>query len=304
MSDEATLGVTWGRQKRLEFIDFRLFWEGRLNRKALHEVFDISMQQASDDIDKYKEFAPRNLTYDRSEKAYIRTPDFEPLFIAASPDRFLLQLMAIERGWMQQGETWFDTAPPVEIVSLRRPPTDARNLLRVLDAIRDRQEMTVEYLSMTGSPDTPRVIAPHAFAYSAGRWYVRAWSREHNDFRDYNLNRIKRVVSVRFCSIDPAQDFEWAHKINLIIAPNPALSEEKQEAVATEYAMKDRRLVIPVRLNLAFYLMSEHNLDVPAGTLRPEKQQLVLLNHDDVQQARRAARQLSIEALRRSMSDA
>jgi hypothetical protein len=46
--------------------------------------------------------------------------------------------------------------------------------------------------------------------------------------------------------------------------------------------------------------MAEHNLDVPPGGLRPEKQQLVLLNRLDVEQARSAARQLSVEALLRA----
>jgi hypothetical protein len=53
-------------------------------------------------------------------------------------------------------------------------------------------------------------------------------------------------------------------------------------------------------LSLSFYLMSDLNLDVPSGVLPPEKQQLVLQNHDEVVQARVAARQMSKEALARA----
>lgn len=302
MADEPGQSVKWGVQRRLEFIDFRLFWESRFNRKSLADVFGISAQQASADIAQYEQRAPQNLTYDRSQKAYIRTADFEPIFIAAASDRFLLQLVAIESKWMRQEDTWFDTLPPVEVVTLGRRPTDSRHLLRVLDAIRGRQEIKIDYQSMTGSPNTPRVIAPHALAHSAGRWYVRAWSHDHNDFRDYNINRIKRVGYLRSCPVDASLDFEWAHTINLVLVPNPDLSDARQEAVAAEYGMTKRRLLIPTRLSLSFYLMSEHNLDVSPGILRAEKQQLVLLNRAEVEQARSSARLLSIEALERMNS--
>jgi hypothetical protein len=45
--------------------------------------------------------------------------------------------------------------------------------------------------------------------------------------------------------------------------------------------------------------MSEHNLDVPPGKLDPLKQQIVLKNKQDVDDARRLARQMSKEALQR-----
>ena len=66
--------------------------------------------------------------------------------------------------------------------------------------------------------------------------------------------------------------------------------------------MRDGRLVFPCRLSLSFYLMSEHNLDVEPGVLKPEKQQIVLQNRDEVTQARTLARQMSIEALTRAQA--
>lgn len=292
--------VRWGVRRRLEFIDFRLFWDGRFNRSDMAETFGISAQQASADIAHYEKIAPQNLAYDRAEKAYKRAPDFAPAFIGETVERYLLQLVAIENRWMRQEDTWFDALPPVEIVTLGRRSTDHQVLLRVLDAVRNNLEIEVNYASLTGSADQSRVIAPHALAHSAGRWYLRSWSREHNDFRDYNLNRIKVVGAQRPSRIDPALDFEWIHKINLVIIPNPGLPTERQAAVAEEYAMETGRLVRPCRLSLSFYLMSEYNLDVAEGILPPQKQQLILRNRDEVTQARAAARQMSIEALARA----
>jgi hypothetical protein len=300
--EELTDRIRWGVHRRLEFIDFRLFWDGRLNRSDMAETFGISAQQASADIAQYERIAPKNLVYDRAERAYKRLPDFTPAFIGKTVERYLLQLVAIENRWICQEDTWFDAIPPVEIVTLRRPPTDPQVLLRILDAVRDKLEIEVEYASLTGSANQHRVIAPHALAHSAGRWYARSWSAEHNDFRDYSLNRVSAVGTQRPSRIDPSLDFEWIHIINLVIIPNPGLSAERHAAVAADHGMAAGRLVRPCRLSLSFYLMSEYNLDVAEGILPPQKQQLILQNREEVTQARAAARQMSIEALARAQT--
>ena len=294
--------LRWGVRRRLEFIDFRLFWDGRFNRSDMADTFGISVQQASVDIGQYEKIAPNNLAYDRVEKAYRRTERFAPAFIGETIERYLLQLVAIENGWMRPEDTWFDTVRPLEVITLRRRPVDPTVLLRVLDAVRERLEIDIEYASLTGSVQPSRTIAPHALAHSAGRWYVRSWSRNHNDFRDYNLNRISVVADPRPSSVDPALDFEWMHEMNLVILPNPDLPRERQVAVAAEHGMKDGRLVRPCRLSLSFYLMKEHNLDVEPGVLKPERQEIILHNRVEIIQARALARRMSIEALTRAQT--
>lgn len=293
--------LRWGVRQRLEFIDFRLFWDGRLNRSDVASTFGISPQQASADVGRYGEIAPGNFAYDRAEKAYRRTDNYEPRFIGDSVEPHLLQLVAIQNGWMQAEKTWFDAMPPVEVTGLRRSPMDPTVLLRILDAVNTRSEIDIEYGSLTGSVQPERTIAPHALAYSAGRLYVRSWSARHNDFRDYSLNRISVASGSRPSPVDPSLDFEWIHMKNLIILPNPRLSKERQAAVAWEHGMTDGRLVLPCRLSLSYYLMAEHNLEIEPGVLEPTKQQIVLENREEVIQARAMARQMSIEALERSL---
>lgn len=75
------------------------------------------------------------------------------------------------------------------------------------------------------------------------------------------------------------------------------LEETKQRAVAAEYDMVANELRVPCRLSAAFYLINEHNLDVPLGVLKPDKQQLVLKNLDEVVRAREVVRKLSVDAL-------
>ena len=292
--------LRWGVRQRLEFIDFRLFWEGRFNRKDMSTTFGISPQQASADVGQYEKIAPNNVAYDRAEKAYLRTAQFEPTFIGDAVEPHLLQLVAIENGWMRTEDTWFDAKPPIDVIGLPRKPMSPVVLLRVLEAIHNRFQVEIDYGSLTGSAQPSRTIAPHALGYSAGRWYVRSWSKHHNDFREYSLNRISAVSRPRPSSIDPALDFEWKHTMNLVILPNPKLSDERQAIVAWEHGMTDRRLIYPCRLSLSFHLMSEHNLDVEPGVLEPAKQQIVLENRAEIVQARKLARQMSVEALARN----
>ncbi len=295
----ASKKAKWNVKKRLEFIEFRLFWDAKLNRKDLVDTFGISAQQASADIATYEEMGPQNLAYDSAQKTYLRTDRFSPKLIGAWTHRYLLQLVAIENGWMDAEDTWFENEQPVEIKTLTRKRVDSQVLMCVLDAIRERKSLEMFYRSMTGSTASDRLIEPHALSYNSGRWYVRAWSAEHNDFRDYNLNRIERANAGVPASIDRALDFQWHHTIDLVIIPNPELPKERQAAVEYEYEMSDGKIEVNCRLSVSFYLMSEHNLDVESGVLDPLKQQLVLKNKDEVLQTRAVARKLSKDALKR-----
>ncbi|MEJ0048948.1 MAG: hypothetical protein WDN04_24685 [Rhodospirillales bacterium] len=90
----------------LEFIEFRLFWEGHVNRSDLIDSFGISVQQASTDLNRYLGMAPTNMVYDKSGKAYVRGPEFVPLFLRPDARRYLSQLRSMADGLLQLRETW------------------------------------------------------------------------------------------------------------------------------------------------------------------------------------------------------
>lgn len=303
MTNETLDTLKWNVRRRLEFVEFRLFWEGRVNRPDLSDTFGISGQQASTDLSLYQQIAPGNLSYDGNLKTYVRSHEFQPVMLVKSTDRHLLRMVALRNDWMTREETWFDKLPTYEVVSLPRRETDPRILLGVLDAIRLKREIGIAYQSMTSTTQSTRRIAPHALAYSAGRWYVRSWSDEHNDFRDYSLGRIHEVIDPSEARIDYALDYEWHQRIDLEIIPNPTLSDNRQVAVANEYNMVDMKLIMPIRLSLSFYLMSEYNFDVEVGVIPPEKQQIILKNKIQVEQARALSREMAKQALKRVRKD-
>ena len=85
--------LRWGVEQRLEFIEFRLFWEGGINRSDITGFFGVSVPQASKDLTQYQELAPDNVRYDRSEKRYFATDSFCPRFLKPDADHYLAQLL-------------------------------------------------------------------------------------------------------------------------------------------------------------------------------------------------------------------
>jgi hypothetical protein len=89
--DQENLDIRWGVEQRLEFIEFRLFWEGRVNRSDIIEVFGVSVPQGSKDLALYQEHAPGNVEYHKSAKRYA-TKGFEPRFLRPDPNTYLSRL--------------------------------------------------------------------------------------------------------------------------------------------------------------------------------------------------------------------
>ena len=67
---------SWSISNRMEFIEFRLFWEDHVNRADSTEAFDISRNQAIHDIHRYLTLAPENMSYNKRLQIYEPTnPD-------------------------------------------------------------------------------------------------------------------------------------------------------------------------------------------------------------------------------------
>src|ERR1700743_3455966 len=140
--------LSWGVRQRFEFIEWRAFWVGRVNRSDLEERFAISTPQASVDLRAYQEAAPNNIEYIAAEKAYLATKDFQPKFLRLSADRYLLQLDAILNGAVAANVTWFGSPPPAAVMPDIRRDLKPQILRSMLRAIEGRRELDIEYQSL------------------------------------------------------------------------------------------------------------------------------------------------------------
>ena len=107
--------LKWGVERRLEFIEFRLFWEGGVNRADLIDMFGVSVPQASKDLTLYQERAPQNAVYDKSAKRYVAGAGFTPVFLDPDPDAYLLRLRSFAEGFAEAGANWLGAAPSADV---------------------------------------------------------------------------------------------------------------------------------------------------------------------------------------------
>lgn len=253
MTEEQLLPARWGQERRLEFIEFRLQWEGRVNRSDLVNYFSISVPQASLDFARYRELAPANAVYDVVQRAYLASPSFTPTLIRDSADDYLTRLWATTAGTMNSNSSFLGWMPSVGIVRDPARSVDAAILRVLLLALREKRVVRFDYQSMTTAAPSSRTISPHALGFDGFRWHVRAFCHTRNEYRDFVLGRIRSAVLEGSIEIDPKDDADWHNFIEAIVVPHPQLSNAQRQAVESDYCMEHGRLVLRVREALLFY---------------------------------------------------
>jgi predicted DNA-binding transcriptional regulator YafY len=261
----------------LEFIDFRLRWDGKLNRGDLTDFFGISVPQASLDIAKYAELAPDNLTYDRSSRVYIAGQAFRPLYTSSDAGRYLNELLSQAAGLDESQGSFLAWAPAVATV-----PSPGRTfridvLVALLRAIREGTALRVLYQSMTRPLPSARVLTPHALAHDGFRWHARAFCHTRKQFRDFVIARMLEVNGFEAAASSPNDDKEWHTMVPLVLVAHPKLSESHKRAIELDFGMKDGQVEFQCRQAFLFYALRHLRLDLD-GSAKPEAQQIALKN--------------------------
>lgn len=276
--------LKWGVERRLELIEFRLFWEGGVNRSDLIDMFGISVPQASKDLTHYQERAPQNAVYDKSARRYVAGPKFQPVFLNPDPDAYLMRLRATAEGFTEAGSNWLAAPPDMDIALTLRRKVDAEALRSVLRAVREDRSLDLRYQSMNRDRPDPtwRRITPHAFGYDGLRWHVRAWCHETERFKDFLLSRILSHGEFGEPGAGAAHDRLWQETFDITIVPHPDLSVGQQAVVANDYNMVDGRAVLPVRYAMLFYVLKRLGLLEGARTRDPRTQHIVAASEYEV----------------------
>lgn len=271
----------WSQGRRLEFVDFRLRWDGRINRSDLTSFFGISVPQASLDISKYLDLAPNNAVYDRSSKVYLADEAFEPLYPSNEPSRYLNELLARETGVLPAELSFLGWTPPTAAVAAPTRKLGAKAVVAVLTAIRQRVYLRVNYQSMSSTEPKARIIAPHAVAFDGFRWHVRAFCHTRGDFRDFVLARMLGIEVLEKAGTDGAADEAWHRRVSLALAPNSRLPKAHRKVIELDYGMVDGEVVLECRQALLFYSLKRLGL-LDTDTSEPHVQQIVLRNRSAV----------------------
>ncbi len=274
--------VRWGQERRLEFIDYRLRWDGHINRSNLTDFFGISIPQASLDITEYTKLAPNNLEYDTRGRVYKATHSYQSIYESSSLEHYLEDLMRIIIQPEVAYGNFLGWQPPIAGVPKLGRRLNSKIVEEILKAIRETESVEVSYLSMTDPNGSNRKLTPHALVHDGNRWHVRAYCHKRMAFRDFSLSRIKHAKCTGLDQDRASLDVEWNNIVNIILIPHPSLSIAQRHLIESDYSMEDGEIHVKCRQALLLYLLYQLNLKDDQATQRPEVIQLAIKNKDEI----------------------
>jgi predicted DNA-binding transcriptional regulator YafY len=277
-----THGFRWGIERRLEFIEFRLFWEGGVNRSDIVDEFGVSVPQASKDLTLYQGHAPDNILYDRSQKRYFASEKFQPKFISLDADAYLDHLTAESQSIRaERPEATVNSfgAYKLPIPQRRIEPEVLRALL---SCMRGNGSIEILYQSMSATRPEPiwRRISPHAFGSDGLRWHTRAFCHIDQKFKDFILSRCMGARLPDAAGASASDDPFWAKYFSVVLCPNPHLTADQQKVIAGDFAMENGEVAVPVRRALLYYFSKRLRLDVADRFDDPSEAPVVVKNRD------------------------
>lgn len=271
----------WGQARRLEFIDSRLMWTGRVNRSDLVEFFKISPPQATLDFAEYVLRAPHNATYDAKERAYVAMSTYAPVFTEDSSARYLAELYAVTTGLLSSDLSFLGAPPPSGVVSYPSRKVNVELLRATLAAIQSAKSLEITYQTMGRAEPDVRTVTPLALAYDGFRWHIRAYCHLRMAYRDFVFARILVANLAGSAQVAIEQDEEWNRLIDIEVAPNPALSEGARRVIELDYGMLDGKLKLKCRQAMGYYLLARLGLKEQANE-SARSQQIVLANRAEL----------------------
>ena len=279
--------MRWGVEQRLEFIEFRLFWEGAINRADIVEFFGVSVPQASKDLTLYQERAPGNTEYDTRAKRYVAAEKFVLRFINPDPYVYLAQLRSVAEGAVPSQDSWIAVLPRADVAATPKRDIDIEVLRKILDATREGVSVEIFYQSMSKARPDPiwRTITPHAFGYDGFRWHVRAYCHLEHKFKDFLLPRTLEVGGKNPAGAKGEQDWLWNNYFDIVIGPHPDLTESQQKVVAKDYGFDHGSGILSVRYAMLFYVLKRLGLLEDATKKSARTQHIVTVNRRETEAA-------------------
>lgn len=274
--------LRWGVEQKLQFIEFRLFWEGHVNRSDLIDKFGVSPNQASGDLNRYIALAPDNMVYDKSGKTYVRASAFEPLFMKPDATQYLSQVRSVAEGIITPDDAWIGNLPVFDATPAPARGIDPVVLRSIVTASKRHEAIEVLYQSMSAPDPEWRWIAPHALAFDGFRWHARSFCEKSGEYRDFVISRILETRQTRAAKKQAVSDAAWEEVVELEVGPHPDLSPNQRRVIELDYGMESGSVTIPVRRALLYYALKRLGLDTDPSARKPQDQQIVLFNGKNI----------------------
>ena len=273
--------MRWSAKKRMEFIESRLFWEGKISRKDITDFFDISIPQATKDIKAYSELAPKNIKYDPSAKQYVASSDFKSKIAQPSSDRYLTRLRILKGS---KDRNYFFNGPitPFSEMPQFRRFVDTDVLRKLVRSIHAKKSIKIDYQSMSSTAPKTRWITPHSLGHDGSRWHVRALCHNENIYKDFNLGRIIAITDSLLHDIDHSIDYEWHNELSVVISPHPSLEGGTRSCIERDYCMENGRVSLEIKAAFFYYFKLRFGFTDGHEVKPGNEQQIQLINLEEI----------------------
>lgn len=273
---------------RLTLLESILLWEGRLNNSRVRELFDIKGVRASEMIREFREKHPFWLEWNSITKSYHATDEVykdrsnigeEKHGVATSLSQYLA-LIGMPSTSFQSSYKYsaWSAFPDISVPSPR--------IFSILsEAIRLKKAVQITYMSMREPIPHNRVISPHSLVQAGRRWHVRAFSAEHQQFRDYALGRIKAAKMLKSSAEKlEADDEGWMTNVQIRFVAHPDLTEAQEAIIRYEYFSNTSARIDTCRAALVNYYIQDARAATDTTIQKPPEYQLAVANLDEVNQ--------------------
>lgn len=249
--------IPLAQAERLAYIDFRAYFLGELRRSDLTERFRSGPAGATRDIAMYRTLAPDNLAFDGTNKVYVPSAKFKPVF-EHSAGRVLV---ALSEGFGEGVSSTGRSLVPCEFPTALSLPS-AHVLAPITRAIYRRKAVRLKYHSIS-SGASKREVVPLALVNIGTRWHARVFDRKTAEFRDFVLTRMTDPEVLEDSPVADEEtaenDLQWSRVIELELVPHPDF--KSSEVVLMDYPMVDGVLRVRVRAANAGYMLQQWHVD-------------------------------------------
>src|SRR5262249_9993500 len=182
---------------------------------------------------------------------------------------------------------WLSRQPDTGVFPVPTRRIDPAVLRAVVAAVRKKCAVHIEYQST--SPENPdpiwRWISPHAFGFDGLRWHVRAFCHRENRFKDFILGRCLAAGEHGPPAATAESDWQWQTFFEVVLQPNPDLTDSQRRAVALDYNMSDGKVAVRVRFALLYYFYKRLRFDVAEHVDKLRERPVVVANRKEFEAA-------------------
>lgn len=280
---DATRGIDWASERRLEFIDYRLCWNRHITRKNICDFFGVSHDRASRDLTEYEKLAPGNFSYDLATKQYRATDSFQAIFASSSTQQHLDDLVRVVVQPERSTQNYFAGHSAVVVAPLPTRKMNPEVIELILGAIRNYHSLQLTYRCLDNPDGVELEVTPHAVIQDGNRWLARCWCSTRGEFESFDLSRIVRAAVVGPDLDRGGLDRAWERMVKVTIISNPELPAAQRRLIEDDYGMADGELHLECRRALLSSMLRQLNLLGGRRSLQDEQAPLAVRNWEQIQ---------------------